>query len=72
MIIINHYLGFAIRIEEKENGTFFKRKKQEEVFCKLRVSADSFTEAQIKLCDTMQSYKMLVAFIFPYVEEDIK
>lgn len=39
---MKHYLGFAVRIEEKETGIFYKRKKQEEIFCKLRVGADSF------------------------------
>lgn len=72
MITINHYLGFAVCIEGKENYTFFKHKKPKEIFCKLRVCANSFTEAQRKLCDTMQSYKMSVAFIFPYVEEDME
>ena len=43
---MKHYLGFAVRIEEKEIGTFFKRKKQEEIFYKVRVEANSFAEAQ--------------------------
>lgn len=63
---MKHYMGFAIRTEEKETGTFFKRKKQEEIFCKLRVSADNFAEAQDTLCDKMPLHKMTVAFIFPY------
>jgi hypothetical protein len=69
---MKHYLGFAIRTEEKETGTFFKRKKQEEISCRIRVHADSFAEAQEVLCDKMQVYKMPVAFIFPYTEEDIE
>lgn len=68
---MKHYLGFAVRIEEKKNGTFFKRKKQEEIFCKLRVGADSFVEAQDMLCDKMSLHKMTVAFVFPFTEEDL-
>ena len=63
---MKHYMGFAIRTEEKETGTFFKRKKQEEVFCKVRVGADNFAEAQDMLYDKMPLHKMTVAFIFPY------
>ena len=63
---MKHYMGFAIRTEEKETGTFFKRKKQEEIFYKLRVGADNFAEAQDMLCDKMPLHKMTVAFIFPY------
>ena len=63
---MKHYMGFAIRTEEKETGTFFKRKKQEEIFCKVRVGADNFAEAQDMLCDKMPLHKMTVAFIFPY------
>ena len=63
---MKHYMGFAIRTEEKETGTFFKRKKREEIFCKLRVGADNFAEAQDMLCDKMPLHKMTVAFIFPY------
>ena len=66
---MKHYLGFAIRTEEKETGTFFKRKKQEEIFCRVRVGADSFAEAQDMVCDKMPLHKMTVAFIFPYIEE---
>lgn len=68
---MKHYLGFAVRIEEKKNGTFFKRKKQEEIFCKLRVGADSFAEAQDTICDKMSLHKMTVAFVFPFTEEDL-
>lgn len=69
---MKHYMGFAVRIEEKENGTFFKRKKQEEIFCRIRVGADSFAEAQEMVCNKMQLHKMLVAFIFPCIEEEIE
>ena len=69
---MNHYMGLAIRIEEKENGIFFKHKKQKESFYKLRISANSFAEAQEILCDEMQAYKMSVAFIFPYTKEDLE
>lgn len=65
VILMKHYLGFAVRIEEKETGTFFK----EEVFCRLKVGADNFAEAQDILCDKMPLYKMTVAFIFPFTEE---
>ena len=68
---MKHYLGFAVRIEEKETGILFKRKKQEEIFCKLRVGADSFAEAQDMLCDKMPLHKMTVAFVFPFTEEDL-
>lgn len=68
---MKHYLGFAIRTEEKEIGTFFKRKKQEESFCKLRIAADSFAEAQDMICDKMLLHKMTVAIIFPFTEEDL-
>lgn len=68
---MKHYLGFAIRTEGKENGGFFKRKKQKEVFCNLRVGADSFAEAQDMLCDKMALHKMTVAFIFPFTEEGL-
>ena len=67
---MKHYLGFAIRIEEKETGTFFKRKKQEETLCRLRVCADSFAEAQDMTCDNMPLHKVTVAFVFPFTEED--
>ena len=72
VILMKHYLGFAIRTEEKEIGTFFKRRKQEETFCKLRVGADSFAEAQDAVCDNMSLHKMTVAFIFPFTEEDME
>ena len=68
---MKHYLGFAVRTEEKETGFFFKRKKQEEIFCKLTVGADSFAEAQEMLCDKMPLHKMTVAFVFPFTEEDM-
>ena len=68
---MKHYLGFAVRIEEKETGIFYKRKKQEEIFCKLRVGVDSFAEAQDTICDKMSLHKMTVAFIFPFTEEDL-
>lgn len=67
---MKHYMGFAIRLKEDESGIFFKRKKTEEIFCRITVSADSFAKAQEKLCDEMPVYKISVAFIFPYVEED--
>lgn len=69
---MKHYMGFAIRLKEDESGIFFKRKKTEEIFCKVRVGADSFAEAQEMLCNKMQIYNMLVAFIFPYTEEDME
>lgn len=69
---MKHYMGFAIRLKEDESGIFFKRKKTEEIFCKIRVGADSFAEAQEMLCDKMQMHKMSVAFIFPYTEEDME
>lgn len=68
---MKHYIGFAIRAEEKETGIFSKRKKQKETFCKLRVSADSFAEAQNTICDKMPQHKIIVAFIFPFTEEDL-
>lgn len=69
---MKHYKGFAIRLKENESGIFFKRKKQEEIFCKIKVCADSFAEAQERLCDKMQAYKMSVAFVSPYIEEDME
>ena len=69
---MKHYMGFAIRLKEEESGIFFKRKKTEEIFCKIRVSADSFAEAQETLCDKMQEHKMPIAFIFPFTEEDME
>ena len=69
---MKYYMGFAVRTEEKENDIFFKRKKQEETFCKLRVAADSFAEAQDMICDKMLLYKIIVAFVFPFTEEDVK
>lgn len=67
---MKYYIGFAIRTEEKEAG-IFKRKKQEEVFCRVRVGADSFAEAQDMICDKMPLYKMTVAFVFPFTGEDL-
>lgn len=69
---MKHYLGFAIRIGEKETGAFLKRKKQEEIFCKVRVEADSFAEAQNMLCDKMPLHKMTVALVFPFTEENME
>lgn len=68
---MKHYLGFAIRTEEKETG-FFKRKKQKEFFSRVRVGADSFAEAQEMVCDNMPLHKITVAFIFPFTEEDME
>ena len=65
-------MGLAIRIEEKENGIFFKHKKQKESFYKLRISANSFAKAQEILCNEMPAYKISIAFIFPYIKEDMK
>ena len=70
MIAINQYTDLAICIEEKENGIFFKRKKQEESFYKLRIGANSFAEAQETLCNEMPARKISIAFIFPYIKED--
>jgi len=65
------YQGFAIRIEEKEKGTFFKRTEREERFCRINVGGvDSFAEAQEVLCDKMEQYKMPVAIIFPYYTKE--
>ena len=68
---MKHCLGFAVRIDEKKTGILFKRKKQEETFCKLRVAADSFAEAQDMICDKMPLHKMTVALVFPFTEEDV-
>lgn len=68
---MKHYMGFAIRLKEDKSGIFFKRKKSEEIFCRIRVGADSFAEAQDKTCDEMPLHKMTVAFIFPFTEEDL-
>lgn len=67
---MKHYMGFALRIEEKRSGIFFELKKQEEVLRKMKVRADSFAEAQEAICNGLQAHKISVAFIFPYVEED--
>ena len=69
---MKHYLGFAVCIEEKETGTLFKRKKQKEVLRKLRIGDDNFAEAQDMVCNKIPLYKMTVAFIFPFTEEDMK
>lgn len=42
---MKHYMGFAIRPKEDESGIFFKRKKTEEIFCRITVGADSFAKA---------------------------
>lgn len=68
---MKHYLGFAVRIVEKETGIFRKRKKQEEIFSKLTVHANSFAEAQDVICDKMPLNNMIVAFVFPYTEEGL-
>lgn len=60
---MKHYLGFAVRIEEKETG-IFKRKKKEEIFCNLWVGADSFAEAQDVVCDKMPLHKNDCGFYF--------
>ena len=69
---MKHYMGFALCIEEKRSGIFFELKKQEEVFCRIKVRADSFAEAQEAVCNELQAHKISVAFIFPYVEEDLE
>ena len=69
---MKHYMGFALRIEEKRSGIFFELEKQEEVFRKMKVRADSFAEAQEAICNELQAHKISVAFIFPYVEEDLE
>lgn len=69
---MKNYLGFAIRQEEKEEGILFRRKRTKENFCRVRVGANNFAEAQEMLCDKMQMYKMSIAFISPYTEEDMK
>ena len=69
---MKHYMGFAIHLKENKSGVFFKRKKTEEIFCRITVVANSFTKAQERLCDEMQAYKMSVAFIFPYTKEDLE
>lgn len=65
-------MGLAIRIEEKENGIFFKHKKQKESFYKLRISANSFAKAQETLCNEMPAHKISIAFIFPYAKEGLE
>ena len=69
---MKHYMGFAIHLKENKSSVFFKRKKTEEIFCRITVGANSFAKAQKRLCDEMQAYKLSVAFIFPYVEEDLE
>lgn len=67
---MKHYMGFALYIEEKRSSIFFELKKQEEVFCKIKIRANSFVEAQETLCNEMPAHKISIAFIFPYVKED--
>ena len=69
---MKHYIGFAIRLKEDETGIFFKRKKTEEIFCRITVGANSFAKAQERLYDEMQAYKLSVAFIFPFTEEELE
>lgn len=69
---MKYYIGFAIYIEEKEKGIFFKHKKQKESFYKLRIGANSFAEAQETLCNEMPARKISIAFIFPYIKENMK
>lgn len=65
-------MGLAICIEEKGNGIFFKHKKQKESFYNLRISANSFAEAQETLYNEMPARKISIAFIFPYIKENMK
>ena len=58
------YRGFAIR--EQIKTTFFGRKKKERFFSALSVGADSFAEAQQKVCKEMNRLHMPIVFIFPY------
>lgn len=67
---MKHYMGFALK--KDKSGVFFKRKKTEEIFCRITVVANSFAKAQERLCDEMQAYKLSVAFIFPYTKEDLE
>ena len=69
---MKHYMGFDLYIEEKRSGIFFELKKQEEVFCKIKVRADSFAEAQKAICNELQAHRISIAFIFPYVKEDLE
>lgn len=69
---MKHYMGFAICLKEDKSGVFFKRKKTEEIFCRITVGANSFAKAQERLSDEMQAYKLSVAFIFPYIKEDLE
>ena len=69
---MKHYMGFAIHLKENKSSVFFKRKKTEEIFCRITVGANSFAKAQERLCDEMQAYKLSVAFIFPFTEEDLE
>lgn len=61
------YRGFAIR--EQIETTFFGRKKKKKFFSRLTVEADSFAEAQQRMCEEMNKLHMPVVFIFPYHEE---
>ena len=68
---MKHYMGFAIHLKKDKSGVFFKRKKTEEIFCRITVGANSFAKAQEILCNEMQAYKLSVAFIFPFTKEDL-
>lgn len=61
------YRGFAIR--EQIKTTFFGRRKKEKFFSTISVGADSFAEAQQRVCEEMNRLHMPVVFIFPYHEE---
>lgn len=67
---MKHFLGFAIREEEKQTGFLFKRKTYERFFSTVRVGADNFVEAQQIVYDKMQEFKMPVVIITPFTEED--
>ena len=58
------YRGFYCYREPKK-GIFGKEKY---MVGPLRVEADSFAEAQQRLCDAMPKRGIEVALIFPYVE----
>lgn len=61
------YVGFAIRTKEKKN--FFGKKIIEDQFCKMRIGANTFAEAQQALCDAMVNHNIRIGFIFPWQEE---
>lgn len=69
---MKHYMGFAIHLKKDKSDIFFKRKKTEEIFCRISVIANSFAKAQEILCNEMQAYKLSVAFIFPFTKEDLE